>query len=80
MKYLLLWDIDGTLLASGGSGMRALRISLNHGFGGDGSLDDIDWSGRTDRFILRQILEKFSLPTTQDNFDRLLDGYIALLP
>ena len=80
VKYLLLWDIDGTLLASGGSGMRALRISLNHGFGVDGSLDDIDWSGRTDRFILRQILEKFSLPTTQDNFDRLLDGYIALLP
>jgi phosphoglycolate phosphatase-like HAD superfamily hydrolase len=80
VKHLLLWDIDGTLLASGGSGMRALRIALGNVFAVDGSLDDIDWSGRTDRFILRQILEKFSLPTTSENFDRLLDGYINLLP
>lgn len=80
MKHLLLWDIDGTLLASGGSGMRALRIALNQVFGVDGSLDDIDWSGRTDRFIIRQILEKFSLPSTTENSDRLLDGYISLLP
>jgi len=60
--------------------MRALRIALNQVFGVDGSLDDIDWSGRTDRFIIRQILEKFSLPSTTENSDRLLDGYISLLP
>lgn len=59
--------------------MRALRIALTNVFGVDGSLDDIDWSGRTDRFILRQIFEKFTLPATDANFDRYLDGYIALL-
>ena len=80
MKHLLLWDIDGTLLASGGAGMRALRVALDRVFGVDGSLDDIDWSGRTDRFILRQVFAKFGLPPTQENFDRYLEGYVASLP
>ena len=34
-NLLLLWDIDGTLLASGGAGMRALRTALAARFGID---------------------------------------------
>ena len=54
MKTLLLWDIDGTLLASSGAGLRALVVALRSEFGIEGHLDDIDWSGRTDRYIARQ--------------------------
>ena len=77
---LLLWDIDGTLIASGGAGKHALRIGLRRALGIDGSLDDIEFAGRTDRWIVRRIFEKFSVPHTEENFTRLIDGYVAALP
>ena len=60
--------------------MRALRVALHAVFGIDGRLDDIDFAGRTDRWIIRQIFEKFGVPATEDNFSRYLDGYVAALP
>lgn len=80
VKTLLLWDIDGTLIVSGGAGMRALEIALREVFGIDGSLQDIDFAGRTDRWIIREIFRKFELQMTEENFVRYLDGYIAVLP
>ncbi len=77
---LLLWDIDGTLIASGGAGMRALQVALRNVFGIAGSLDDIEFAGRTDRWIMRQICAKFDLPFTEENFSRYFEGYIAALP
>ncbi len=80
MKHLLLWDIDGTLIASGGAGMRALQTALRGVFGIDGSLADIDFAGRTDTWIMRAVFAKFSLPATAENFTRFFDGYVAALP
>jgi phosphoglycolate phosphatase-like HAD superfamily hydrolase len=80
MHHLLLWDIDGTLIASGGAGMRALTGALKTTFGIDGSLADIDFAGRTDRWILREVFRKFSLADTEENFTRYFDGYVAELP
>ncbi len=80
VKTLLLWDIDGTLISSGGAGMQALHRALTGVFGIAGSLDDIEFSGRTDRWIIRRTLEKYSLPATPENFDRYLAGYLAALP
>lgn len=80
VKILLLWDIDGTLIASGGAGMRALTVALRKVFGIDGSLADIDFAGRTDRWIMREVFRKFALPVTEANFARYFDGYVAALP
>lgn len=80
MQTLLLWDIDGTLLSSAGSGMLALSASLLHGFGIDDSLDSIDWPGRTDRMIARLIFERFSIPHHEENLNRFLQGYLHALP
>ncbi len=80
MKTLLLWDIDGTLINSGGAGMRALRRALHTVFGIEGSLEDIDFAGRTDRWIMRRIFAKFGLPATEENFARFFEGYVAALP
>jgi len=77
---LLLWDIDGTLIASGGAGMRALRAALSRVFAIDGPLDDVDFAGRTDTWIMRRIFEKFGLPATEENFTRYFEGYVAALP
>ncbi len=80
VKTLLLWDIDGTLITASGAGMRALRAALLHVFAIDGSIADIDFAGRTDRWIMRQIFAKFALPATEENFARYADGYVAALP
>ena len=77
---LLLWDIDGTLIASGGAGMRALQTALHRVFGIEGSLADIDFAGRTDQWIMREIFRKFSVAPTPENFARCFEGYVAALP
>ena len=56
MRLLLLWDIDGTLISSGGAGQRALQRALQDVFGIEGTLDDIDFAGRTDPWIMREML------------------------
>ena len=80
MQLLLLWDIDGTLISSGGAGMRALQRALQTVFGIDGSLADIDFAGRTDPWIMREVFRKFALPATPENFDRFFNGYVEALP
>ena len=80
VKTLLLWDIDGTLILSGGAGERALVASLREEFGIAGTLEDIEVAGRTDPWIARRVLAKFSLPDTPANIDRYLNGYLRALP
>lgn len=80
MKTLLLWDIDGTLIWSGGARERALIVSLKNEFGIIGTLEDIEVAGRTDPWIARRVLAKFALPETSENLNRYLDGYLRALP
>ena len=80
VKTLLLWDIDGTLIQSGGAGERALIASLQQEFGIVGTLEDIELAGRTDQWIARKILARFALPEQPDNIERYLNGYLRALP
>jgi len=80
MKTLLLWDIDGTLILSGGAGERALVAALRTEFGLSGTLEGVEVAGRTDRWIARRVFAKFSLPATSENFTRYLEGYLRALP
>lgn len=80
MKTLLLWDIDGTLILSGGAGERALLVALQTEFGIAGTLEDIEVAGRTDPWIARRVLAKFALPDTPENISRYLNGYLQALP
>ena len=80
MNVLVLWDIDGTLMKSGGTGMRALQKAFHQEFIKNGSLAGIDFSGRTDRWIMRRIFEKFTLEPSEKNFTKLKEAYLKLLP
>jgi phosphoglycolate phosphatase len=80
MTTLILWDIDGTLISSGGAGMRALRAALKETFGIDGSLEDIEFAGRTDRWIMRRVFAKFGIEATEPNFAAYAETYFASLP
>ena len=78
-KKLLLFDIDGTLLTSGGAGERALRRGFQARFGIDDDLQKIEIAGRTDSGIGRRMLAAHGLPETPENLASLFDGYLHFL-
>ncbi|MCD4684607.1 MAG: haloacid dehalogenase-like hydrolase [Anaerolineae bacterium] len=56
-RVLALFDIDGTLLHSGGCGRAATQLALADVFGTTGALDEVNFAGKTDWQILREVLE-----------------------
>ena len=54
-KRLLLFDIDGTLVHSGGAGMHALKLALAERHGIQDDLHDIEIAGMTDSGIVLSI-------------------------
>lgn len=60
--------------------MRALQKALRDGFGVEGSLADIEFAGRTDHWIMREVFRKFGVPATPENFARFFEGYVEALP
>lgn len=75
-KRLLLFDIDGTLITSGGAGEHALRLGIKDRFGIDDDLRGIEIAGRTDSGIARQFLARHSLPDTPGNRASFFEGYL----
>lgn len=56
MTRLLLFDIDGTLVDTGGAGRAAIGSSMEATFGETGPVDSFDFHGRTDPGIVRGLL------------------------
>jgi phosphoglycolate phosphatase-like HAD superfamily hydrolase len=79
VKTLLLWDIDGTLIDSGGAGERALRLALGREFCIEDKLAWLEYFGRTDVWIARAILLKHFGAATTENIQRFLDAYLVAL-
>jgi len=61
---LLLFDIDGTLVMSGGAGKRAMNRAFEQLYGHKNILNDISLSGRTDDLILRDAFRKSGMNMT----------------
>ncbi|MDP7029122.1 MAG: HAD hydrolase-like protein [Phycisphaerales bacterium] len=59
---LLLFDIDGTLLKTGGAGVAAFAQAGQHLYGSAFSLDGIQLAGRLDRHILADALQACGHP------------------
>ena len=78
-KTLLLFDIDGTLIASGGAGERALRLGFRDRFGIDDDLRNVEIAGRTDSGIARAMLRTHGLAETPENIAAFVDGYLSHL-
>lgn len=79
MRKLLLFDIDGTLLTSGGAGEKALSLAVKDCFGVEDDLADVEIAGRTDSGIARQIFEKHGQEATADNLAAFYDMYLRHL-
>ena len=61
VQHLVLFDIDGTLLHSGGCGRAATRLAIQDVFGTVGALDKVNFAGKTDWEILREALQPFGI-------------------
>jgi phosphoglycolate phosphatase-like HAD superfamily hydrolase len=78
-KRLLLFDIDGTLIHSGGAGVQALVRAFKERFGIDDDFDDIEIAGMTDSGIILSILNKHKIPATNESVSAFLDSYVHFL-
>jgi phosphoglycolate phosphatase-like HAD superfamily hydrolase len=61
LERLVLFDIDGTILTSGGAAGRAFRRALEEVFGTSGPTNGYSFAGRTDPRIARDLLSMAGL-------------------
>ena len=78
--HVLLFDIDGTLIRSGGAGKAAMEHALRSEFGVRDIVDGVPYSGRTDPSISYDLLAIHGLEPSQDNITRLKTAYLGHLP
>lgn len=75
-----LFDIDGTLLSSGGAGQAAMEHALENVFGITGPTEGIGYAGRTDRAITTDMLRYHGVEPTEHVVSTFLDAYLDRLP
>jgi phosphoglycolate phosphatase-like HAD superfamily hydrolase len=79
MPKLVLFDIDGTLVLTGGAGLRAMNRACEEMLGHSDALSGISVSGRTDWIILHDTLARLGRELDQSLFDQLRDRYVERL-
>jgi phosphoglycolate phosphatase len=79
-RRLLLFDIDGTLITSGGAGEQALKDAMSARFGVVEDLQGVSLAGSTDANIAVQLLRRHGLDPEPENIAALLDEYLTHLP
>ena len=78
---IVLWDIDGTLLAAGDGGIAHFHKAVGN-VSGKKQLPSVAAHGKTDWQIIREILEEAQLDLelalkVSEELDRLSDVYLA---
>ena len=76
---LLLFDIDGTLLLSGGAGLRALNQAFLDLLGTANAFDGISVAGRTDPLLLNDATARIGVVLDKVQRRRFHDRYCDLL-
>ena len=80
---VLLFDIDGTLIRSGGVGRRSLELAFDRHYGRATMVDGILFDGMTDRAIVRTALREAGEPcagsAAETAIDALLASYVEFL-
>lgn len=79
MRTVLLFDIDGTLVSTGGAGRRAMVGAFAALHGKDDVFEGTSFAGMTDRAIARHGLCGLVRDITEAEIDRALETYLRLL-
>jgi phosphoglycolate phosphatase len=76
---LVLFDIDGTLIHTGGAGVKAFARALASQFQVHNGSEKIRFGGRTDTSLVRELFQYAGVPHTPENVNRFFDAYIFWL-
>ena len=79
MIRLVLFDIDGTLIRSGGAGEKAFGRVFASEFGIANGTARVNFAGRTDFGIVSEVLRRHHIEPSAENLQRFFDAYVFLL-
>jgi phosphoglycolate phosphatase len=76
---LVLFDIDGTLVRTGGAGVKAFAKVFATEFGATNGFDSLRFAGRTDRSLVREFFTYHDITPSEANFSRFFESYVFWL-
>ena len=76
---VLLFDVDGTLVTTGGVGRRALEIAFERSFGRRDACRSFRLDGMTDRAIVRTGMQAIGVQPIEALIDQVLVDYLLVL-
>ncbi|MCA9060195.1 MAG: haloacid dehalogenase-like hydrolase [Planctomycetaceae bacterium] len=80
MSQILFFDIDGTMLSTGGAGQRAMELALTEEFRVEFPFEGVLVAGRTDRGIADEIFATHCLEDSPAQRERFMRAYLERLP
>src|SRR5437773_2625740 len=79
MFRLILFDIDGTLVRTGGAGVQAFAKVFETEFKAVDGFERLKFAGRTDTSLVREFFSYHQIPATPENFGRFFERYVFWL-
>jgi len=79
MVRLVLFDVDGTLVHTGGAGTAAFTKTFARHFNLHHGTERMKFAGRTDVNLVREFFRIHSQPETPENFNRFFEHYVFWL-
>ena len=79
MIRLVLFDIDGTLVHTGGAGVKAFAKVFQTEFNAHDHFEKLKFAGRTDTNLVREFFTYHNIEPTEKNFTRFFERYVFWL-
>src|SRR5208283_25726 len=79
MVRLVLFDVDGTLVHTGGAGKNAFARTFAAAFNAHDGVQKVNFGGRTDASLARELFGIHGIAATPENFRRFFDPYVFWL-
>lgn len=79
MIRLVLFDIDGTLVHTGGAGVKAFAKVFETEFNARDGFEKLKFAGRTDVSLVREFFQYHAIAETPENFELFFERYVFWL-
>jgi phosphoglycolate phosphatase len=79
MVRLVLFDVDGTLIRTGGAGVKAFARTFTSEFKVADGFERLKFAGRTDTGLVKEFLGFHQIEATPENLQRFFEHYVFWL-